>query len=280
MVDKSSVTIIVPHLGSDEGQEYALDQCLLSLKETVPDIKVLLAVNGGKCQNHKGDVIVDEQGQCKAVNEAVKQTDTEWIMVSNDDMVYPPNWFEKLTNPWPKTLDYKKVFCVSPKLIEPRDGAPTFEKFFAGGAGGDFDKDKFYDFAREYYKRDTALEYDYGWRTGFNLPFLIKKELWDMVSGYDTKYDPLSSNSDSDLEYKIKLAGVQPYQNTNCIVYHFSNTSPTFWKENRAYLNRNYAYFEEKWGFPRTDDGIWEANFEIPKPPTRKFTPEWEGKYK
>ena len=62
-----------------------------------------------------------------------------------------------------------------------------------------------------------------GLRTGFNLPFLIKRELWDMVGGYDINYDPWGSNGDSDLEYKIRLAGVQPYQNTNSIVYHFSH---------------------------------------------------------
>lgn len=33
-----------------------------------------------------------------------------------------------------------------------------------------------------------------------------------------------------------------------------------------------------KWGFDRTDDGIWEASFEIPDE-GRIFRPKWEGKY-
>ncbi len=113
---------------------------------------------------------------------------------------------------------------------------------------------------------------------GFNLPFLIKKELWDLVGGYDVAYDPWGSNSDSDLEYKLKLAGVEMFQNTNCPVYHFSQTSGTFEPRNQSYWSKNWNYFKEKWGFERTDDGIWEAIFEIPMDKL-KYHPFWEGFY-
>ena len=269
MIKQSDCTIIIPHLGGSPESEYAVEQCLISLRETVPDIKVIVVKNGPECK-HYGDIRINDQGQCKAVNAAAATVNTPWIFVTNDDMIYAPGWFEMLTVP----LKGDEL-CISPILVEPRKGAPTFIEYFCGGAGGDFDKEKFYQ-----YVRSSVTTIYIPLRTGFNLPFLIKKELWDLVGGYDINYDPWGSNSDSDLEYKIKLAGVQPYQNTNCIVYHFSQTSGTFHPDNQSYWQKNWDYFIEKWGFPRTDEGIWEANFKIPtKQEGRKFHPDWENTY-
>lgn len=272
MINPKDCTIIIPHLGGTKESEYALDECLKSLRETC-DIKIVVAVNGQQCiVDHDVNGIqvlaITEQGQCKAVNAAVATTNTPWIFVTNDDMIYAPGW-------WDKLLEFDPTFkCLSPRLVEPRKGAPTFIEYFCGGAGGDFDKQKFLDFVKNYKELDS---YD---SRGFNLPFLITREVWDTIGGYDINFDPWSSNSDSDLEYKIKLAGIQPRQNDNCLVYHFSQTSGTFEPRNDEYRFKNYAYFKEKWGFDRTDNGIWEATFEIPtKEEGRIFSPSWEGKY-
>lgn len=269
MIEQSQVNIIIPHLGGRKETEYSIEQCIASLRET-SDIRIIVVTNGNKCINrHEADewIQMDRQGQAGAVNAAVATTNTPWIFVTNDDMIYAPGWWERLVN------NIEEEMCISPKLVEPRPGAPTFEVMFAGGAGGDFDKQKWLEFAKYY---PTVGEM----RTGFNLPFLIKRELWDTVGGYDINYDPWGSNSDSDLEYKIKLAGVQPYQHQDSLVYHFSQTSGTFEPRNDSYRFKNYGYFKEKWGFDRTDDGIWEANFVVPTVEQgRVFTPEWEGKY-
>ena len=274
MIEPKDVTIIIPHYGNSGEAEYSLDRCLESLKETWSG-KIILAVNGGNCTWHTDYdeqfslIRVQEQGQCKATNAAVATTNTPYILITNDDMIFPSGWFEKLVTDLP--VKEGSPICVSPKLIEPRPGAPTFETYFCGGAGGDFDKEKFLAYANLIRESET--------RTGFNFPVLMSRSLWDTVGGYDINFDPWGSNSDSDLEYKIKLAGVQPLQKMDSVVYHFSQTSGTFTPENRSHWERNFAYFAEKWGFPRTDAGIWEASFDIPKPPLRIFTPEWEGKY-
>src|SRR3990167_3448776 len=217
MIDQSQVSIVIPHLGETKEQEYSFDECYASLRESTPEIRIVVAKNGGACP-HLRDVRVVSQGQCKAVNAAVAITNTPWIIVSNDDMVFSPGWFEKLTQ-------WETSQCISARLVEPRSGAPTFLEYFCGGAGGDFDKQKWLEFAKKYISSELI-------QTGFNLPFLISKELWNLIEGYDINYDEWGSNSDSDLEYKIRLAGVQPYQNTNCIVYHFFQTSGTFNPEN------------------------------------------------
>jgi GT2 family glycosyltransferase len=272
MINQEDITIIIPHLGETEEQEYSLDECLKSLNETVPDIKKIVVKNGyggDGAELCHGNITLDEQGQCKAVNAAVATTNTPWIFITNDDMVYAPGWFQELFS-----IDVTDWKCASPKLVEPRPGAPTFEVFFAGGAGGDFDKQKFLD----YVKTPPLLTWKESYKPGFNFPLLIKRELWNTIGGYDINYDPWGSNGDSDLEYKIKLAGVQPMQSQFSRVYHFSQTSGTFEPRNDEFRNKNYAYFKEKWGFDRTDDGIWEATFEIPNE-GRKFRPEWEGEY-
>lgn len=272
-LQKSDVTIIIPSMLSDRNQ-YALDQCLNSLRESdFPMENVTVAFNNLHEYPVRGlytyveDVEwmgIYEQGQCVATNRAADKSDTKWIMVSNDDMIYPPFWFEKLT----AHLSHSEG-CVSPQLIEPIDGAPTFKKVFCGGVGGDWDKEKFMKYAQEHIKDEAVL------RPGFNLPFLIKKELWDLVGGYDEAYDPWGSNSDSDLEYKIRLAGVQPMQDTGCPVYHFSQTSGTFHPDNRDYWQKNWDYFIEKWGFERAGSPeIWEATFEIPYEKL-KYKPDW-----
>ena len=274
MIRPEDVTIIIPHLGGTQESEYSLSKCFKSLVQTTSGIKIIVAYNnfqGWDGPVPENSIFIQEQGQCKAVNAAVATTNTPWVFVTNDDMVYPPGWFEKLVAPMTDG-DHLLHLYVSPMLIEPRPGAPTFQTYFCGGAGGDFDKQKFLDFAASYKGQ--------GMRTGFNLPFLIHRELWDTIGGYNIAYDPWGSNSDSDLEYKIKLAGVQPMQNTNSIVYHFSQTSGTFEPKNNEYYQKNFAYFEEIWGFPRTDDGIWEATFSIPtKEEGRIFNPSWEGAY-
>lgn len=280
MIKQEDVTIIIPHLGATREQTQALIDCMMSLEDTfsgpiiivtngkayhenmIPRYQGLIATRG---QYHH--IHVEDQGQCKAVNAAAATVNTPYIMISNDDMIYPDGWFERLTS--------TDAYCVSPVLVEPQPGAPTFLTHFCGGAGGDFDKKKFFEYVGQHY-----LSVKSHMKTGFNMPVLIKKELWDTIGGYDVNYDPWGSNSDSDLEYKIRLAGIQPMQKRDCLVYHFSQTSGTFNPSNDAARFKNYAYFKEVWGFERTDDRIWEADFPMPtKEEGRIFSPEWEGKY-
>ena len=268
MISINDISFIIPHLGATEDQCRALNICLDSLMETTPSLKIIIVKNGQQDCNCRWDIRIKEQGQCKAVNAGVAITNTPWIMVSNDDMVYPPKWFGNLTE------NIEQLVCVSPILVEPRKGAPTFEIKFCGGAGGDFKKDEFFEYAI------NRGRFSDPFRNGFNLPFLMRRELWNTVEGYDINLDPWSSNSDSDLLYKIRLTGVQPKQNMNCPVYHFSQTSGTFEPRNQIAWNKNWEYFRQKWGFYRTDERIWEGDFSLPtKEQGRIYFPEYESKY-
>lgn len=271
MIKQEDLTIIIPHLDGTIEREYSLKQCLKSLEETFSG-RIIVAYNNFEGWDGPVDpdtIYLSMQGQCHAVNAAAAICKTPWIMISNNDMVYPPGWFEKIA----QTIDSFEPLCISPKLVEPRPGAPTFLHYFCGGAGGDFNKQKFLDFVKEREQNSVSIH------DGFNTPFLIKKELWDLIGGYDIDYDPWGSNSDSDLEYKIRLAGVQPIQAQDVYVYHFSQVSGTFHPDNRPFWEKNWHYFIDKWGFERASSPeIWEANFEIPEDKL-KFHPFWKGFY-
>jgi GT2 family glycosyltransferase len=284
MIKPEDVTIIIPHLGATEKQTFSLGQCLKSLRTVSSEI--IVSINGRLEQDRdvfiESDrlILLEEQGQCKAVNAAASTVNTEWLFITNDDMIYAPGWFERMCEAINGSRSFEGTAltfsCISPVLVEPQDGAPPFIKYFAGGAGGDFNKKLWEGFVEDYYEGHT-----YGVEEGFNLPFLIRKDLWDMVGGYDVAYDPWGSNGDSDLQAKIHLAGAKTWRNRNCAVYHFSTTSGTFHPDNHEYWKRNWNYFIEKWGFERQGDKnkVWYSK-ELIDYDKLIYRPWWEGKWK
>ncbi len=116
---------------------------------------------------------------------------------------------------------------------------------------------------------------------GFNLPFFIDVELWRTIEGYDTKYDPWGSNSDTDLQTKINLAGVIPKRLRDVLVYHFSNKSGTFDGSHQEEWQRNFDYYRTKWGYTRDDEpkaDVW-YNKNIILRDKLIYDPDWAWKY-
>lgn len=264
MVDLKSITIIIPHLGITQEQKDALAACYASLVSTVPKVPIVTVKNAWSKLDSTpaGTIALVEQGQCRAVNAAVATVNTEWIFVTNDDMLFAPGWLDKLVEGMEDKL------CVSPNLVEPIEGAPPFIRQLFG-RHETFELDKWLDYARQHE--------DKTWETGFNLPFLIRSDLWHTIGGYDINYDPWGSNGDSDLQAKIHLAGVQTWRNRNSIVYHFSQSSGTSRPENRPYWQKNWDYFVQKWGFPRASSpDVWYSQNLI-NYDKLVFKPEWMG---
>jgi hypothetical protein len=207
------------------------------------------------------------QGQCWSTNETAYLGTSEWIMVTNDDMYYAPNWDDN--------IDFTKSLCWSPNLVEPLEqgSAPPFRKLDGGFNLESFRQLDVDDFVAKT-KESPA------WETGFNLPFFIRRDVWETIGGYDAMYDPWGSNSDSDLQTKVELAGIQPMRNRNVLVYHFSNKSGTFDGTKQEYWQRNWDYYIYKWGFDRKDSpDIWYAK-EIVDWDKLLWHPDWVNKYK
>lgn len=266
---EEELTIIIPSLDprKHELSDKALSICLESLHETFHGpIKVAL----------NGEGTPYPQGQCSAVNRVAKEVTTPWMMVMNNDQVAPPGWFKEFTY-W---VENYGLLVASPNLVEPKKGAPPFIQHFCGGVGTvgvdpDFKKQCFLDFVathKEHENKPDLLVED-----GFNLPFLIRKDVWDTIGGYDEAYDPWGSNSDSDLQYKIQISGIIPRRIRSVLFYHFSNTSGTFHPSHQDAWQKNFNYFTEKWGFQRANSpSIWYKP-EIPE--TIKFNPDWRNKF-
>lgn len=276
------VSVIIPTL--PKNREY-LKLCVESLRETV-DWDIIVVSNGEEMKPVYKDIHgitrhihTARQGQCRAVNIGAQMVapDTDYIMVSNDDMYYAEGWNDNLRF---------NNLCFSPNLIEPTNNsgsAKPFLKLDAGFTLEEFDAKKVKDFVWSNSARASSDTNPYAptGTTGFNLPFFIRRDVWDTIRGYDEKYDPWGSNSDTDLQTKIELAGVQPMRLRDVLVYHFSNKSGTFDGTHQAEWQTNWDYYTKKWGFNRDDEpkpDTWMATDMVNKE-KNIYHPDWEGKY-
>ena len=270
------VSVIIPSLASEETYPY-LKLCVESLRETV-DWDIIVVTNGG----HKPDLSdihgitihqhTRQQGQCNAVNRGVEVVapNTDYVMVSNDDMYYAPDWN--------KNLSFNEL-CFSPNLVEPDNNngsAHPFLKVAGGYTLDEFNKDT----VDSFIKQSVNLSHEV--QPGFNLPFFVKLEVWRTIGGYDEKYDPWGSNSDTDLQTKINFAGITPVRLRDVLVYHFSNKSGTFDGTHQDSWQANWNYFDQKWGFNRDNLGsdVWYNRDMLPKDLDEStYQPDWRGKY-
>ena len=269
------VSVIIPSLANEETYPH-LKLCVESLRETV-DWDIIVVTNGSfkpDLTDIHGITIhqhSNKQGQCNAVNRGVEVVNpaTEYIMVSNDDMYYAPGWNDNM----PK----KMPLVWSPNLVEPENNPGSAHPFLKVDAG----------FTLEEFKKDTVDEFikkqvDKDAEPGFNLPFFIKLEVWRTIGGYDERYDPWGSNSDTDLQTKINLAGITPVRFRDVLVYHFSNKSGTFDGTHQDSWQANWNYFDQKWGFNRDNLGsdVWYNRDMLPKDLDESiYQPDWRGKY-
>lgn len=272
------ISIVIPTLATEKSLPY-LKLCVESIRRnSTVDHDILVMVNGGNMQNIKIPArvyYIEDQGQCIAVNTMAKQVETEWMIVTDDDSIFPPRWERIFEN-----TDKSDILCMNSMESGKVGSAPPFVVNNCGLDDKDFDVEKFEADALRIGSDEGTKEGHL--EKGFSFPFLIKKSLWDKVGGYDTAYDPWGSNCDSDFFYKMKLAGEQPLRDRRILAYHFSQISGTFdfadTDEGRLHYARwegNKRYFREKWGFERIGSPeIW-YDFEIPFDQL-KYTPIWQ----
>ena len=271
------VSCIIPCLYHVDG-EY-LKVCVESLRASGFVGQIIVVTNGSKDKpilKHIGGISVHihthDQGQCVAVNVGAQMAEVaaDYLMVSNADMYYAPGW--------DRNLRFNGL-VFSPNLVEPTDNlgsAPPFLKLDAGFTLDRFNKEK----VDKFVAKETGKFIGPKEESGFNLPFFIRRDVWRTIGGYDTAYDPWGSNSDTDLQTMINLAGITPVRLRDVLVYHFSNKSGTF-EGHQDYWQKNWNYFDGKWGFNRDSLGsdVWTNKDMLPDPEDIKYEPEWAWKY-
>jgi GT2 family glycosyltransferase len=281
--------VIIPSLYHKDG-EY-LKGCVESLRKTV-DWDIIVVTNGSEYKpdlSHIHGITVHlhtaRQGQCGAVNMGanIAPKSVDYLMVSNSDMYYAPGWNKNISS---HQLDY----VWSPNLIEPTNNpgsAAPFLKLDAGFTLEEFKQRHVDDMVRDFVN-EPAIHYGHenghflAEEPGFNLPFFIHQGVWRTIGGYDTAYDPWGSNSDTDLQTKINLAGITPKRYRDVLVYHFSNKSGTFDGSHQELWQRNWDYFDKKWGFNRDQLGsdVWYNKAMLPEDREKiLYKPDWAFKY-
>lgn len=282
MISEEEVTILIPTLATDFTKR-ALRLCLKSLDDFKG--RIIVAINGDEpipLTDADQDwrpvdwIKVDAQGQCKAVNDAASLANTPWLLIMNDDMIVAPDSIQKLL--W--AVDNFGLLVASPNLVEPKKGAAPFIEQFCGGIGTegtkpDFNEAKWLEFAANYKEHPNPR---LGLEPGFNLPFMIRKDVWDTIGGYDEAYDPWGSCGDTDLQTRILLAGITPKRFRGSLVYHFGSTSGTFNADKESFRHANWRYYEDKFGFPSFKNPLVWYKPEIPDY-MLKFHPDYRNKY-
>ncbi len=271
------VTAIIPSLYKVDG-DY-LQVCVESLRTSGFDGEIIVVTNGTNTPEPldiKGITTrlhTRDQGQCGAVNRGVQAATGDYIFVINADMVFSPGWN--------KNLRFDDI-CFSPNLVEPTNNAGSADPFLKFDGGFTLDEFKREE-VDEYVKELTSIRYNDGTEPGFNLPFFIRRDVFNEIGGYDVGYDPWGSNGDTDLQTRLAIAGITPKRYRDVLVYHFSNKSGTFKPENQAFWQANWDYFTEKFGFNRdTVPGcdVWYHKNMLPTDDAQiKFRPRWKGKY-
>lgn len=264
-------SVVIPSLANEVTKPY-LRLTVESLRESGFNGQIVVVTNGSSNKPALNDIKgitkhihIAMQGQCIATNYGVQVAapDSDYILVSNDDMFYAKGWDLNLQRDFP---DYP-VF--SPVLIEPTDNLGSAAPFLK--LDGGYTIDKFNKEAVETFVNNEVMKPDHEHEPGFNLPFFIRKGLWDFLKGYDVAYDPFGSNSDTDLQTRINLAGITPMRLRDVLVYHFSNKSGTFSPENDAFRMNNFDYFKSKFGFDRDELGsdVWYNKDMLPADPEK-----------
>lgn len=271
----TKVTVVIPTT------QNTLPYCELtvkSLREGGCNWDIIVVVNGSEekyaPKMQARVVFTKDKGQCNAVNIGAKLASptTDYLLISNDDMYYPKGWDINLRFDHP-------VF--SPNLVEPTNNngsAPPFLKFDGGYTLEEFNKEGVDTFINAQVLDPEVIGTE---TTGLNFPLFIRKDIWGTIGGYDKAYDPWGSNSDTDLQTAIELAGVQPMRLRDVLVYHFSNKSGTFDGTHQDAWQKNWDYYTKKWGFNRDDEPLpdtWMATNMVNKE-KNIYHPAWEGKY-
>lgn len=272
----SKYSVVIPSLYKID-KDY-LKLCVESLRASGFDGEVIVVTNGTPLpepldiRGITKRLHTRDQGQCIATNIGVSAATSDWVLVSNSDMYYAPGWDNYISHDddWSRIIKLKQ-WVFSPNLIEPINNAgsaPPFLKFDGGLTVEEFNKKVVDNFVREKVSQGKDKPYwsFESYETGFNLPFFIKKDLWDFLKGYDTAFDPWGSNSDTCLQTRINLAGVIPMRLRDVLVYHFSNKSGTFDGTHQAEYQHNLEYFKSKFGFDRDELGsdVWYNKDMIP----------------
>ena len=173
-------------------------------------------------------------GVCYGFNAPATLATSDYIVLSDDDFYFAPDWDAALLE------EVRKVghsyFCISGTMIEhtlSRNSCALAPHNF-GKVVAEFDEQKF---LKEFEKIPFS-----DW-TGSNwYPLVLPRTIWGLIGGLSTEFSP-GMGSDPDMMMKLWHAGVRYYKGVSrARVYHFGSKTTA-----RIVHNNGNRQFLEKW---------------------------------
>ena len=236
------ISVIIP---TYKEPEY-LDLCLKSAFAGQDNKNEIIVVVDGFYELNKPildkypDVVVldlgENQGLSVATNWGVYNATNEWILVVNDDNVFPESWDTRL-----------EIFCqkgvvISPNQIEPNLSMfPQFHIKDLGKTPEEFNLSTFWEYEIPLYKPAEL--------NGSTLPFMMNKYDYLAVGGWDVMY-PSPHVVDWDFFLKCEYVGYS-MKRVYVHFYHFAGAATRKTREQDMESTRKelvaHEFFANKW---------------------------------
>ncbi len=243
------ISVIIPTYKSPQ----ILDLCLLSAidgqcnqNEIIVVVDGFYELNKAILEKHSQHIkilnLMENVGTIKATNLGIYSASHEYILVVNDDNIFPKNWDVRLN----ASIDnYKNNFILSPNQIEPFPS--IFKEFVIKDFGRNeetFDKHSFDEFC-------LTLNGDVK-ENGASFPFFMKKLDYLRVGGLEQYPSPSGFVSDWEFFIKCEMNGLKMLRDFGLHFYHFVSVSTKNEEQiakSRIFEANCHKYFEYKWGF-------------------------------
>jgi len=247
-----NISVIIP---TYKEPEY-LDLCIQSaLEGQVGDNQILVMVDGfkdinmpviNKYGNKICPIIFDTNyGQTTCTNQGVYLAAHDYILLVNDDNVFPKDWDFHLLYNFDKNTD-----VITPNQIEPYPS--MFKQFITHDFGRSASTFNLKEFQEKEFKMRNSIVDD----TGSTLPVFMSKINFLKVGGWDERY-PSGNVVDWDFFLKCNLCGLKMKRTYKCNFYHFvsiGTRSPEQVEETKKNEASGFEYFKYKWGsYPKHD---------------------------
>lgn len=224
-----------------------LDLCLKSATEgQVNKNQIIVVVDGflelnkPVLEKYKDKIeVLDLRQNCglpRAINMGVYNAVYDNVLVVNDDNVFPKNWDVKLND----NFENYRNAIISPNQIEPNPSMfPQFEIVNYGKTVDEFRLDDFNSHVPK--QREALID-----QTGSTLPFMVKKELFLSLGGWDENYPTNGVVADWDFFLKCKNIGINMLRVYDCQFYHFAKVATGDQRQESEREGHEYSLY--KWG--------------------------------
>jgi glycosyltransferase involved in cell wall biosynthesis len=178
-------------------------------------------------------------GVCYGFNSPAALAKTDYMLLSDDDYYFAPDWDYHLLEEIQKLNHI--YFCISGTMIEhsPTQYSSMIAPQNFGKTVKEFDEERF---LKEYKSFPFA-----DWNGSNWYPMVLHRTIWNLIGGLSTEFTP-GMGSDPDMMMKLWQCGVRYYKGVSrSRVYHFTSRSTA-----RVKKNDGNKQFLLKWGLSKS----------------------------